>query len=688
VAEITTALVHENEIAKAEDFLHGFTSLVKNTAVLDRMLVSANIDYIIGGEVFPDSVSFGIRVGRLWGNGNGLDLPVFLGDISEAIPLIRPMADNRIDTLQVKCEFEEYDRQRRAFYNPDLTVGQYFVVPTKMRLKTILEVKQGVEGQDVAPDADTGWIKLAEICLEPGMITLPEENIKNITAIFQSEENKAWTNQKNRTFNLGSLLDMKTMFAKEHNSDGTHRDQVIHKNNIDFGIGANQVNGTNIPLGDDYEEGNDTFEATDSLHESLIKEMLYRRANHAANQAAIQQINQVISQIHIAIDGLMPKAPGDGPVYGGKNKTWVEIEASGGGGHDGNYHELYKVFSKKTLMITNTRIVDRRKRRWDIGLPYLSPASRAYHFDTDLLDQNQTSNLETGYAGEAPALVDNDQTNGQVYFNPAVLAIVPHEMKGRSLYGHFSIRSKPQTSTETATAEMWVRLFENKSAIILSFGTGMEKITFQTGTRGAAEAAYGAAEADDILDGAGEPPIAYSFPEADGIGEGTAETDGIVYGKADDPLPYSEAGTDIGNAIIHEALDGTHEIASLDDIELTIARRTWLHIAAVSTPDTLSFFIGGNRIEFNKISMAGPLAVGINPAKHEFNLDELMLDEVEAANFDQFTANTAARIPWAALDYTEKHFVLEAQDPALVHTNIFESEQFREAVYAAIDARS
>jgi hypothetical protein len=99
------------------------------------------------------------------------------------------------------------------------------------------------------------------------------------------------------------------------------------------------------------------------------------------------------------------------------------------GGSSGDYHELFKVFSRKTLMITNTRIADRRKKGWDIGLPYLSVSSRVYHFDTDLNDQNQASNLEISYTGAAPALADKDQTNGQIYLNPAVLDTAPHEMK-------------------------------------------------------------------------------------------------------------------------------------------------------------------------------------------------------------------------------------------------------------------
>jgi hypothetical protein len=433
------------------------------------------------------------------------------------------------------------------------------------------------------------------------------------------------------------------------------------------------------------EVGNsDLLAAVKKLGEKAVNPEIDSRVTANANRSLQNRFDiDVIKQI---LPDLVREAPEDGQIYGRRNRQWAAV-TGGGGGEAGDFHELMKAFSKKTMTITNARIVDRRKRGWDIGLPYLSPASRAYHFDTDQNDQNQTSNIEIGYCGEAPALADKDRTNGQIYFNPAVLETVPHEMKGRSLYGHFSLKSKPQTSTETATAEMWIRLFDSKSAVVLEFGSGMEKITFQTGTKGATEAAYGTAEEDGILDGAGETPVACGVPETDGIRYGAEEADGTAYGKAEDPLAYSVSGTDIGNAVIHEALDGTREVLSLDGMGIAAARKTWLHVAAVSTPGKLSFFIGDRRADFVKKSAAGPLAAGINPAMLEFNLDELMLDETAAAGFDVFAANTGARIPWAGLDYTEKHFVLEAQDPALAHTSIFESEQFREAVYAAIDAR-
>ena len=675
MAEISTALIHENEIAKTDDFLYGFTSLIKNTSFLDRMLVSANIDYIIGGEVFPDSASLGIRVRKLYGNGNGLEWPVFLGAVSDVLPLILPISDNRIDTLQVKSEFEEFDKQRRSFYNQDLTVGQYFVVPTKLRLKTIFQIKQGTEGHGAAPDADAGWVKLAEICLEPGMVTLPEENIKNITAIFQNEENKEWTNQKNRTFSLGSMLDLKTMFAREHNIDGTHRDKVIHASNVDFGIGSNQVNATKMPLGRDY--GLETLyalNALESLYDVIAKEMNF-----------IRQIDIAIAQIRVTMDGLMPKAPADGPVYGGTGKTWTEIEA-GGEGEMGDYHELLKVFSKKSLMLTNRRIVDRRRAGWDIGLPYLAAESRVYHFDTDALDQHQQSNIVILYPpGNPPALRDRTETNGEIYFNPAVIDKVPYEMLGRSLHGFFSLSTEMDVAT--FTIEAWIRFFYENNAVVFRLSSATESFIFKLALEdpeysvpGSDGVEYGVAAADGI---------AYSVHGIiNNMFYSVAGTDGVAYDvPGADGIRYSIAGVGSGNSVTHTWNDGLEsETQYLDDLGFVIASKTWLHVAVVSTPTTFSLLIGKSRAEFRKRDSATQQIFILNESQSEFNIDEFSINPGVAVNFTDFSNNTTDRIPYAALDYRQKWFVLEAQDPALIKTNLFESEQFRTAVQAVIDS--
>jgi hypothetical protein len=579
--------------------------------------------------------------------------------------------------VRLRAVLEEYDEQRRAFFNPETESGQYFSTPTKKRLKTECVVLPGTEGLETAPDAGDGWLKLAEILVSPGMTEIPEENIRNVTAIYQDEENAGWTNQRSRTFSLGSTLELKTMLALEHTVTGEHREKVIRAGNIDFGTGGNQVSAKKMPLGGNYEAGTDAFAPTDSVYASLVKEAGYRRSNVDALDRAITAIEEIIAD-------MVHEAPEDGAVYGRKNKTWVE---AGGGGSSGlgDAIEALKLYSKKTLTVTNARIADRRKRGFDIGRPYLSPASRVYHFDTDMNDQNQETNIETGFDGDVPALAGAEDTNGQVYFNPAVLAAPPYEMMGRSLYGRFSLNTRPETFAEAFTAEAWIRLFHGGPAIIFRLDTGMESLTLRAGTKGAAECAYSAAEADGIEYSGGEEPIEYSAAGADGIAYSAAEADGIAYGEAEAPIEYSEAGTDPGNMVIHEWLGGS-ETASLDGA--AAPKKTWLHVATVATPDSLALYIGNKKIEFDRKSeAAAPFSLALNPAKNEFNADELLLDETAAVPFADFAENTEGRVPYAALDCREKWLVLEAQDPGKVKTNLFETEQFRAAVLAAINTQ-
>jgi hypothetical protein len=68
-----------------------------------------------------------------------------------------------------------------------------------------------------------------------------------------------------------------------------------------------------------------------------------------------------------------------------------------------------------------------------------------------------------------------------------------------------------------------------------------------------------------------------------------------------------------------------------------------------------------------------------------FNLDELSIVAGAAETYEGFSENTKNRVPYAALDYTQKYAVIMVDDPAKLRTNIFESDQFREAVQAIID---
>jgi hypothetical protein len=231
MSEIITSLVHEHEIVKAEDFTFAFQSIIKNITLLDRMLSAVETDYIKGGRVIAAG-GFNVRIEPIWGNGRFQEVPLFCDEASALIPVAPALEQPRIDTVQVKGVMEDWDIKRRAFYNPELENGQYFMVPTKSRVSVACQVKRGDDGSVSAPDADEGWIKIAEIAVEPETAAIEQSDIKNVTAIYQGEENAFWTNQKARTFALGGLNEVRLMFGLGHNIDGSHRAEVIKTANI------------------------------------------------------------------------------------------------------------------------------------------------------------------------------------------------------------------------------------------------------------------------------------------------------------------------------------------------------------------------------------------------------------------------------------------------------------------------
>jgi hypothetical protein len=110
-------------------------------------------------------------------------------------------------------------------------------------------VKKGSNGSVTAPLADTGYIKIAELFIPAGTVSIAAENIRNITARADGLESNNWTVEKSRTFNPGYLSDIIAKFLIEHGEDGKHRGNVIKAANIKFGIEDGDVNGKAIPSG-------------------------------------------------------------------------------------------------------------------------------------------------------------------------------------------------------------------------------------------------------------------------------------------------------------------------------------------------------------------------------------------------------------------------------------------------------
>jgi len=208
--DISTSRAEPHMIAKAEDFEFAFQSVIRNCAILDRLLTVADTDYLAGGEVVAVSGTMTFTVDELWANGRDADLPAYLGGMSPPVTVYVPQNFPRIDIVQVRGVLEGFDRQQRSFFDPETGRAHYFSIDTKNRLSAEVTVRRGIEGASHAPETDTGYIKIAEIHVDPETFSLTQDNIKNVTAVSQGGENEGWTNERARTFRpaAGGLTDL------------------------------------------------------------------------------------------------------------------------------------------------------------------------------------------------------------------------------------------------------------------------------------------------------------------------------------------------------------------------------------------------------------------------------------------------------------------------------------------------
>jgi hypothetical protein len=681
--DIATARVEPHEIAKSEDFEFGFQGIIRNSAILDRMLISADVDYVAGGFVRAIHGTMTVSVDAIWANGRSIPLPAFRDTVSDPVSLEIPAAYPRIDIIQVRGCFEDYDVQRRAFYEPELQVAQYHNISTKRRLIVDTVVKQGVEGVNYAPEADSGYIKIAEIRLEPETYEVLQENIQNVAAVYQGEENTEWTTEKSRTFLIGSVPAVWKAFDREHYTDGRHREAVIKARNILLGVTDDSLKSSVIPVGENIDSGDLSVPAVKTISEALAA--IGKILHGDVSNTSLKKLTMMLAwkstetyqpfmptifygRIYYANPENLPasgESPGnspakwlnaagdvvympqeDGRLYGMKNRMWTELDSS-----DDAILAL-KFYSKKSIMFTNARIVDRRLRGWDLGIPYLSENHEVYHFDTDNNNQHQQSNIAINYNDDAPVRKGLEDSTGTVSFEPAVFDTVPYEMMGKSLYGAFSVAG--QLAAENSTLELWMRIFIAQNSVLLRLGTQAQDLVLLNigGT-------------DPEYDSHADSDIPYSSPD-------------IV-----DDLPYSTAMTS-GNALFHDWGGGSESI-DLDAAGVVLSKLVWLHIALELTSDTIEVFIGDRQLSFiRRNPVVDPMPFKINEDMVEFNLDELSIIE-GIADFNSFSENNIKRIPYAALDYRQKYAVIMIDDPEKLRTNLFESSQFREAVQAIID---
>jgi hypothetical protein len=272
MSNLSTAVTVANEIVKAVDFTYSHEQSINNIVLaLQAVLAKGSGDYIIGGSVtvYP-SGGLNVSIEPLYGHcaGSMIDFVETEKTQPVSFDMAHPSLD-RIDIIQVRGVAKEYDYQDRKFRDPASGVESTQNVATKKKVVMDVMVKKGSEGSVTAPLADIGYIKLAEIVIPAGTVTLTADNIKNISARYADAENAGWTMDKKRTINPGYLAEVITRFLKEHGETGEHKAHSIKAVNLLLGGETGAINGKVIPTGAKIQIRDEEFESVANITAAL-----------------------------------------------------------------------------------------------------------------------------------------------------------------------------------------------------------------------------------------------------------------------------------------------------------------------------------------------------------------------------------------------------------------------------------
>lgn len=409
------------------------------------------------------------------------------------------------------------------------------------------------------------------------------------------------------------------------------------------------------------------------------------------------------------------------------NSEWQTIASS-----NVNGVMTKQVFSDETLFITNQDMAQRRKEGYDIGNAYLSSASKVYHFDTDIFDQNGVNDLliEDAETEGSHNLVGKDNESDDIDFTPAILAIAPYATLGKSLYGRYGITAA-YGSCDKFTVDFWLQYIYAENQIIFDIGNAGDKIKliiasgecyFEKGAEDESGIPFNAeitqsrlynilplvdvlfnkASAEEIAfnaAGAGECPFEsiavkefnanYVYyvktiergVETWNVAEVTAANyySYLIAGLYEKTLPFNSPAA--AHSYLQHDGQTQSEQRELSDIGVTFTPNKWLHIGIIASPTKIIVALNDRAVEYTRYeTAAAALSIVLNSSRNSFMLDELLVDITEAEAVNTFYEHTINRVPWAKLSKSNDYFILTVKDLQNFKTNIFDTQLFKDKV--------
>ena len=323
-----------------------------------------------------------------------------------------------------------------------------------------------------------------------------------------------------------------------------------------------------------------------------------------------------------------------------------------------------QVYSNGTLLLSNAGIEARRNEGLDIGNPYLSSASRVYHFDTDevdgtrqltgdVLDQNGQTGLTVSVASGGHAKEVGSEQGDQ--YRPAIQVKAPYSEIGNSLAGQFSLVHSLGSGTKW-TVDFWFQY---------TWAEGQELFR-ATASRGALYVRTETSEPNYSFIEDGVPP--YNTEEAES-GAGI--------------IPYNVARPN-GCLLVYER-NGTEYPVRLKDIGIDLKPDDWAHCAVTLDGGRMTVMLSNDAVvqrylddpghevpyvvrEFTGAGTGGTFSY--NPSRGTALIDELLVDAAAAETATVFGEASVSKIPWGALPAEGKRLMLIKDEDAEFITNL------------------
>jgi hypothetical protein len=337
-----------------------------------------------------------------------------------------------------------------------------------------------------------------------------------------------------------------------------------------------------------------------------------------------------------------------------------------------------QLFYQPGLIISNTTALKLRKAHQDQGMQYPSLESRVYHFDDDILDQDQQNPLNI--VSQLPEVWYNDLTDSDFLYNdvaasefaynaPDLRGIAPHFVNEDSIPEppmtvNPAIAKKPFKEVPSfyyGTYKVSLTLPDNAGENVLDFwfkfivGGGFRLFDIELPTGEAIKIYIGYEE--PFYNDNSDVNTPDNFPYNSNV---------LMPGS----VVYNERDVDGDLAILQEFSGGwvRKDFTVLDAPQPSV----WNHISLRIGMDNVRVFLNGKQESFDRLSsgFGGDSQIDVNPDLVAIGMNEILVDPHHSVDLARFNEVSGRALPWAYHEWKDGWLTIYGDDPVKIDSNL------------------